>query len=222
MNSLLLELDIQTIPDRDAVIIDHFNYDAQSASEQHDVLLLPHPKPKREEVKNYFAVDGSLAFPHANGHILGNGNALLTPIVTAPSTAYIYNPKDDPENLEDTYASGSQLNIVSAMQARNSARFVVLGTAEMLEDTWFDASVKSSSANSKKEKSANRDFARRLSAWTFKELGVLKVGKLQHYLNEPVAGTKGSRANDTSVGDLDVNPPIYRVKNEAVSWTKSL
>ena len=220
LTSLLLELDIQLPPDRDAAVVDHFNYDAQSAAEQHDVLLLPPPAPKRKDIKNYFAVDGLLALPRAVGQILGNGNHLLTPVLNAPSTAYVYN-KDESEASEEGFATGSQLNLISALQARNSARFTVLGSAEMLQDSWIEASVKKADAAGKKEKCANRDFAKRLSAWAFKELGVLKVDRLQHYLSEPVAG-KGTTVNDTSVGELDLNPKIYRIKNEAVSAFRNL
>ena len=215
MTSVLLELDIQVPPDRDSVVVDHFQYDTQSASEQHDVLLLPQPRPRRDDVKAYFAGDGVLALPRAVGHVLGNTGHLLTPILNAPSTAYSYNSKDEAATLEEPFATGSQLSIVSAMQARNSARLVVLGAAEMLEDSWFDASVKGSEDGAKKQKTSNREFARKLTAWTFKELGVLKVGRLYHYLNEPV-GAQGVRVNDSGVSELDLNPSIYRIKNEAV------
>ena len=100
------------------------------------------------------------------------------------------------------------------MQSRNSARFTVLGSAEALENTWFDASVKL--GDGQKEKTGNRDFAKKLSAWAFKELGVLKVGKLQHYLNEPVPAGKGTRVNDSSVTVAEINPAMYRIKNDVV------
>ncbi|KAL9056239.1 MAG: hypothetical protein Q9162_003030 [Coniocarpon cinnabarinum] len=218
LNSLLLELDISIPADRDATVVDHFNYDAQSASEDHNVLLLQHPEPRRKDVRNYFSGDGLLAFPHSLGQSLGNANPLIAPILTAPSTAYSYNSKDEAEAAEEPFATGSQLSLVSTMQARNSARFTVLGSAETLQDTWFDAGVKL--PEGKKEKSGNRDFARRLSAWTFKELGVLKVGKLQHYLNEPVRmkSMRGVQVpvNDSSVTVAEINPSIYRIKNTVV------
>jgi len=54
---------------------------------------------------------------------------------------------------------------------------------------------------------ANRDFARQVTQWTFKETGVLKVGKIQHYLNEPAEDGALQKASDS-------NPKIYRVKND--------
>jgi oligosaccharyltransferase complex subunit beta len=94
------------------------------------------------------------------------------------------------------------------MQARNSARLTVLGSAEVLEDAWFDAKVKRSAgvdgANAKQVKTANQAFAKEITGWTFHEIGVLKVGKITHFLNE------GGISNVT-------NPKIYRVKNDVVS-----
>lgn len=216
LSSLLLELDITLPIDRTSLVVDHFNYDTVSAAEAHDVLLLPAPTALRPDVNSFFAVDGVLAVPRAVGHTLGNSSPLLAPILRAPATAYAYNSKDEVEAVEDPFAVGGQLSLVSAMQARNSARFTLLGSAEMLEDAWFDVAVKSIDGSS--STTANRAFAERLSEWAFKELGVLKVGRLQHYLNE---GADGGAVNTSDVAALDMNPKIYRIKNDVVSTLSS-
>ena len=131
------------------------------------------------------------------------------PILRAPETAYSYNPKEESESMDDPFATGSQLMLISAMQARNSARFTVLGSLDMLEDKWFDANVKG--GNGKSLKTVNREFAKQLSAWAFKEAGVLKVGKISHY-EVTDASKKGK--NSTQVGFQD--PGIYRIKNDVV------
>ncbi|KAK4624713.1 Dolichyl-diphosphooligosaccharide--protein glycosyltransferase subunit wbp1 [Fulvia fulva] len=210
INSLLLEMDISLPADRTSLTVDHFNYDTKSAAEQHDVLLLPSPQLKKG-VKNFFTVDGLIAFPHAVAQVLGNASPLLSTILKAPSTAYVYNPKDDSETVEDPFATGSQISLVSAFQARNSARFAVLGSAEALEDKWFDASVQLPGAGKKSEKASNKAFAQKLSAWTFKELGVLKVNHIEHYLNE---GSQKGIKNTTEVAGIELNPTIYRIKND--------
>ena len=79
------------------------------------------------------------------GQTLGNASPLLAPILKAPVTAYTYNPKEEGESVEEPFATGSQLALISAMQARNSARFTVLGSLDMLQDKWFDALVKTPS-----------------------------------------------------------------------------
>lgn len=212
ISSLLLELDIHLPPDRDSLVVDHFNHDTASASEKHDVLLLPQGSRIRSDVKNYFGGDGTIAFPRAVAQELGNSSPLLAPILRAKSTAYSYNPKDEAEVVEDPFAVGEQISLVSSMQARNSARFTVFGSAEALENKWFDSNVKS--VDGKDSKTVNREFAKQITAWTFMELGVLKVGRVEHHLSSITGGAAG---ND-SVAQLGyLNPPIYRVKNDVVS-----
>lgn len=208
ISSLLLEVDIRLSNDRSAVVVDHFNYDTVSAAEKHDVLLLQRPGPLRPDLKAFFDGEGVLAMPRAAPQMLGSDTPLVAPVLRAPATAYGYNPKEEMPAPEDIEATGSQLNIVSAMQARNSARFTVLGSVESLEDQWFSASVKV--PGGKKTATVNREFAKQLTAWTFKETGVLKVGKIEHHL-----------ATDGEVAAEDLNPKIYRIKNETVCGPES-
>lgn len=161
-------------------------------------------------MKNYFGGDGILAVPRAVGHSLGNNSPLLAPILTASETAYSYNPKDDGDNMEDLFATGGQLALITAMQARNSARFTLIGSLEMFRDEWFAASVKG--ADGKTKKTVNREFSKQLSAWAFKETGVLKVGEPSHY---EIAAPSRKGHSISQVGDL--NPAIYRIKNDVVS-----
>ncbi|KAI1194260.1 Dolichyl-diphosphooligosaccharide--protein glycosyltransferase subunit WBP1 [Nemania serpens] len=221
--SLLLELDIHLPADRHSLVVDHFNYDTVSAAEKHDVLLLPTPGPLRPDYKDFFGLSssdapdgrarggetrgaGTLAFPNGIGHSLGHG-PLLAPILRAPSTSYSYSPKDEPESLDDLFASGSQLSLVSALQARNSARFTIVGSADMLSDKWFDATVKKAGEKNS-VKTLNRDFAKAVSGWTFNEIGVLRVNWVEHHLNEEGLSNAS-------------NPKIYRIKND-VTYSISL
>ena len=204
--SLLLELDIHLPPDRTGLVVDHFNYDLNSASEKHDVLVLPAPGPLRLGVRDFFSPDAPngerLVFPNTLAQTLGQG-PLLTPILRAPSTAYSYNPKDQADELDDLWAAGEQLSLVTTIQARNSARLTVLGSADALTDKWFDAKVKK--IGEKQEvKTLNRDFAKAVSGWTFNEIGVLRVNEIEHHLNE--AGQSNAS-----------NPKLYRIKNDVVS-----
>jgi len=203
--SLLLELDIHIPTDRNALVVDHFNYDTLSTTDKHDVLLVPRPDAIRPDVKNFFGgkPDEVIAFPRGVGQTLGNTSPLLTPILRAPRTAYSYNPKDEVEGVEDPFATGQQLSLITTMQARNSARFTVIGSAEMLENTWFEGKVKRSGG--KDTKTVNQAFAKEVTGWTFNEIGVLQVGMIEHFLSEG-----GIKSNIT-------NPKIYRVKNDVVS-----
>ncbi|CBY02388.1 similar to dolichyl-diphosphooligosaccharide-protein glycosyltransferase subunit [Plenodomus lingam JN3] len=206
LHALLLELDIVLPSDKHTTVVDHFNYDSVSASEQHDILLVPFPGQLRPDVKNYFAGDGHIAVPGAVGQVLGNESPLISPILRAPSTAYSYNPKDEAEGVEDPFAVGSQLNLVSAHQANNGACLTVVGSAGMLQNKWFAEKAK---LNGKAITTANRLFAEKLSAWTFKETGVVSVGKILHYQDEGV-----SKKMNISHAIPENNPGIYRVKSD--------
>lgn len=209
VQALLLELDIQIPSDKGALVVDHFNYDEQSAAEKHDVLLLPHPESLRFGVKNYFGGEGYIAVPKAVGQALGNESPLLAPILRAPNTAYSYNPKDEADIVEDPFAVGSQLSLVTSLQAHNSARLVVVGSAEMLQNAWF---AEKASIGGKAVTTKNREFVQQVSEWVFKETGVLKVGKFVHYLSETT-----SKKINTSTALPENNPKIYRIKEDVVS-----
>jgi len=204
IQALLLELDISIPTTKGAAVVDHFNYDSTSAAEKHDVLLLPYPNALRAGVKNYFGGEGYIAVPRAVGQVLGNDSPMLSPILRAPSTAYSYDSKDEAEAVEDPFAVGQQLSLVSAMQGHNSARLTVLGSAELLQNKWFAEKVK---LGDKAVTTANRDFAAKLSAWAFKESGVLKVGKVVHYQDDGA-----SKKLNASIPES--NPTIYRVKSD--------
>ncbi|KAH7410063.1 Dolichyl-diphosphooligosaccharide--protein glycosyltransferase subunit WBP1 [Phaeosphaeria sp. MPI-PUGE-AT-0046c] len=206
VQAALLELDISIPADKSAVVVDHFNYDSTSASDKHDVLLLEQPQSPRPSIKNYFGGNGYVAVPRAVGQILGNDSPLLSPVLRAPSTAYSYSPKDEAESVEDPFAVGQQLSLISTMQANNAARVMVVGSAELLQNKWFSESAK---LGSKSIKTVNREFAQQLSAWTFKETGVLKVGKFIHYQDEGK-----SKKMNTSLAIPENNPTIYRVKTD--------
>ena len=204
--SLLSELDIALPSERTGAVVDHFNYDSISAAEAHDVLVLDSPTAVRAGLKDYFHVPGGvLSLPHVTGHLLGQSH-LLTPVLRAPSTAYGYNPKEQLETVDpdELFAAGRQLALVSTMQARNSARVTVLGSAEMLQDKWLEAKV--ARIGESKVKPENREFAKRLSGWTFQEIGVLRVSNIEH----------------RQKGHNETNPEIYRIKTDVVSTNPDL
>lgn len=209
LNAVLLELDIHIPAERTGLVVDHFNYDVASAADQHDVVLLSPPAQYKAGTKNYFGSDNKndvIAFPRGVGHILGDGPQ-LTPVLKAPRTAYIYNQKEQSEVVDEVFAAGEQLALVSVAQARNSARFSVVGSAEMLQDKWMSAKVQRP-GDKEAIQTANEEFAKRISGWTFHEIGHLRVNQVEHHSAE-----EGPAANVT-------NPGIYRVSENAVSTVR--
>lgn len=152
-----------------------------------------------------FAGDGIVALPRAAGQELGEG-PLLAPVLRAHETAYSFESKEKTADVDGSFAAGSQLALITALQARNSARFVVLGSVESLQDKWFGATVQEPTA--KAVTTVNRDFARQVTSWTFQETGVVKVDKYAHYLE----AKGGAPANESGL----LNPHIYRIKNNVV------
>ena len=208
VSSLLLEFDITLPPDKISYTVDHFYHDTLSAREKHDVLVLPRPAPLRSDVKGFFGGDGVVALPGTVAQTLGNANPLVNPVLRALATSYSYSPKEEEASSEDPFATGQQISLISTMQARNSARFTVLGSVEALQNKWFEASVKTPSGS--KVKTTNRDFASRLTQWTFKEIGVLKVGAINHQLSSVQEKYENKSLTPST------NPTIYRVKNDVV------
>ncbi|RDA88389.1 hypothetical protein CP532_5577 [Ophiocordyceps camponoti-leonardi (nom. inval.)] len=209
--SFLAEFEVTLPAERTGLVVDHFNYDSLSAPEAHDVLVLDAPS-IMPEVTDILAMPGSaLAMPRTSGHIIGQ-SPLLTPLLRGPSTAYSYNPKLHPEGLDadDFFAAGPSLALVTAVQARNSARIVIVGSAEMLENKWMEAKV--AHVDKKPVKAANREFAKRLTGWAFQEIGVLRVNGIEHHLQ----------------GSEEMDPQIYCIKNDVTfsismsqySWDK--
>lgn len=203
LNGALLELDIHIPGERTGLVVDHFNYDVSSAADHHDVVLLQTPDQYKPGTKNYFAGGKTdlIAFPRAIGHVLGDGPQ-LTPVFKAPRTAYIYNEKDQKEVVDEIFAAGEQLDLVSVFQARNSARFTVVGSAAALQDKWFDAQVQRP-GDKEAVKTWNQNFARRISGWTFHEIGHLRVNSVEHRCPE--------------LGNI-TNPGIYRLNHTAVCY----
>lgn len=211
ITSLLLELDVHLPPDRKTLLVDHLNFDTVSAPDKHDVLLLSHPFSLRSDLKNFFEGQGTIAFPRGVPQQLGTAAPHLVPILRAKSTAYAYNPKDESERVDDPFTVGGQISMVSAFQARNSARFTIFGSSEALENRWFNAKIKSSDGN--QSNSGNRLFAKQVTAWTFKETGVLHVGGVGHHLSSI---TRESLQTNSAAWLGHQNPKIYRIKNDVV------
>lgn len=208
-STLLSQFDIHLPQHRTSVTIDHFNYDAESAPERHDVLTVLRPQPLRDDTKNYFGGDGVLAVPRPVGHYLGNSSPLIAPILTAPESAYTFDFKDASKGVEDVFAPGTQTALVTALQARNQARVTVLGSAEMLQNEWFESKVRPVGTDSPIS-TVNREFAQQLTMWTFQEVGVVRVDALNHWQVDDY--TRPTRLS--SVDSKMVNPPIYRVKSD--------
>lgn len=72
--------------------------------------------------------------------------------------------------------------LATALQARNNARVLFVGSLEFFSNEFFESSVEKSSENSKRfTQSGNEELSVALTQWLFKEKGVLRVVEVKHH-----------------------------------------
>lgn len=201
VRDLAAELNID-LPPRDHVAVDHFNHDTLSENPNHNLILVPRPT-QSSKTQNYFGSSSNpIAFRGA-GHSIGN-RPLLFPVLSGSRTAYTYDTKKEKEFLDDAWAAGTQMQYITAFQARNNARIAISGSVEMFSDEFYTMTVKG--VNGEETQTGNKDFAKDLTKWTFKETGVVKTVAIRHHL----AG---------NASEVEINPMVYRIKNDVVSFS---
>ncbi|KAF3928301.1 hypothetical protein AA313_de0209175 [Arthrobotrys entomopaga] len=202
INELATQVDV-FLPPKGFSAVSHFDL-ADSTDSEHSTLVLDLPK-FPSNIKNYFNTGEN---PSAKLLFQGPGLAigsspLVQPILTAPRFAYSYDTKEASANADDenVFAAGKQLVLVAGVQTRHNARITFVGGADIFADKSFTKIAKT------KEMSANRAFAKDVTAWTFKETGALRVDMIEHFGEE--------------FGPDRKNGDIYRVKHD-VSYAIAL
>jgi len=107
-------------------------------------------------------------------------NPLLIEILSGSSTSYTYKPSDQIVDYPQTV--GKNTLLISALQARNNARVLFVGSLDFFSNEFFESSVEKNAENSKRsEKSGNEALSVALTQWLFKERGVLRVVSVKHH-----------------------------------------
>ncbi|EDO40875.1 predicted protein [Nematostella vectensis] len=171
-------------------VIDHISHDV-SDLDQHTLVVAEPSNVIKADTVTGKTVTSPLLFKGV-GMTTDVDNPLVLEVVTASSTAYSYYP--DVKITEYPHAVGKSTVLVAALQARNNARVVFSGSLDFFSDEFFQRSVQSSKAGSKKfDKSGNQDLALAVTDWVFKQRGVLRVGEVKHHKvgedNPPAAYT---------------------------------
>jgi len=179
-------------------VVDHVHHD--NADEGDHTLI----------VSSAFAKNANIILPHTSeyGAILFRGiaqkldneeNSLLYPLVNAAGSAYsaanVHDKLVDARNAP--HSVGSQTALLSAFQGRNNGRAVFCGSLEFFSDKLFQSAVQSADGSSKHARSGNRQLAADVSAWAFKESGVLRTGHPLHHLRGQTTPPKYYRINDS-------------------------
>lgn len=114
---------------------------------------------------------------------------LVTVVLSAAATSYSHDPRKamvEPPSL----MVGNGAALVTAVQARNNARALVVGSVDMFSDAVY-------SATSGGSEPANKAFCLAVARWTFQDAGVLVTSNLRQHI----------------IGS-DVQPTLYRVNDE--------
>ncbi|KAK8752226.1 hypothetical protein OTU49_012579, partial [Cherax quadricarinatus] len=176
IRELVTEVGVE-MDEEGAAVIDHLHYDANDDG-QHTLIASPSAGLIESEVM----VGPRDAVPllyRGTGLITDADNPLVLPVLRAPSTAYCYNPT---QAITDyPHATGQNMLLVAALQARNNARVIVSGSLEFFSDAFIMASVQTPQG-AFYERSGNGKVVEALSRWVFMEEGVLRVASVKHHL----------------------------------------
>ena len=182
-----LELD-----ERDTAVIDHLNYDVSGDRGDHTLLVVD-PKNILDAELIVGAKRTQPCLYRGLGMTADIENPLVMELMTGYTTSYSY--FTDQTVTDYPHAVGRNTLLIAGLQARNNARVVFSGSINFFSNELFAVSAQKAIPGAKKfDQSGNRDLAAALSKWVFKEVGVLRVGEVAHYLqgdreNVPAAYT---------------------------------
>ncbi|ETW07760.1 hypothetical protein H310_02201 [Aphanomyces invadans] len=119
------------------------------------------------------------------GMALDATNVLGVKVLSAEPTAYSASPTKHP--LEPTSATfGTNVALVTAIQARNNARVIFTGSVDLFKDTYCSTS----------SSYGNGAFVEAVTKWAFGERGVLRVSNVHH-------SKEDGSLPDTMLGPID-------------------
>ncbi|GAA6039992.1 hypothetical protein JCM8097_002656 [Rhodosporidiobolus ruineniae] len=173
--------------DRGSVVIDHFSFDSSRDDGTHTTLAVS-PKDAPSPFVSEQTRNGPPVVYRGAGHAVGR-HPLLTNVLHAASTSFS-GDADAKGPAEEVKLAGSSVGLVSAFQARNNARVMIVGSSDLFSDAFI--------SQDSQHPTGNLGFARDLAAWTFQQTGQVRVEASKHVLVE--TGVEGS--------------PTYRVGSE--------
>jgi oligosaccharyltransferase complex subunit beta len=178
--------------DEGSYVIDRFNSDVNDDG-QNTLIVSDTGNLLNNKVIAGNAKTGAPFLYRGVGMTVDPENPLLIEILTGSVTAYTYKP--DEAITDYPHSIGKNTLLISALQARNNARVVFVGSLDFFSNEFFESSVqKSIGKDTKKfDKSGNEELSTSLAQWAFKEKGVLRVTSVKHHrlgeTNPPAAYT---------------------------------
>ncbi|KAI9207209.1 Dolichyl-diphosphooligosaccharide--protein glycosyltransferase subunit WBP1 [Polychytrium aggregatum] len=155
-------------------VIDHFNFANQDA--QHTLVAA-------SRLVSSAAIVPSLSAPvlfRGVGHRLNGKNPLIVPVLTGyPGQTYSWDLNANSELDPKTVVAGEEVVLASALQARDNARVVFVGSSDLFTDELISSPVQV--GDKTYAKSGNLEFITELSKWAFAEKSVLRIKKSKHH-----------------------------------------
>ncbi|KAH9412843.1 hypothetical protein DERP_009825 [Dermatophagoides pteronyssinus] len=165
------------IDEEGAQIIDHFNYDINDDG-MHTLVVVD-----KENLIDAQTIVGNRSkinpiLFRGIGMISDPKNTLVLDVLKGSSTCYSHNPLKD--ITEYPHVVGKNTLLISALQARNNARVIFVGSLDFFSDNFFQSSIKIMNGQ-QYDKSGNEQLAKSLSGWVFKQQGVLRIDSVRHF-----------------------------------------
>lgn len=182
-------------------VIDHFNYASEYDQGDHTTLELPVDQFYHESIPfNPKSIDRKKAtlLYQGIGMTLSKTNSLISSILSGPSTCYSWTPSSPVTSMP--MMVGSEVSLISAMEAKNNARVLVVGSMKFFGDEFSEV---------------NGDYSLQLALWTFQRAGVLKIENMRHYLSENGESLETYTIYDKVTYAVD----IYEKHQTSLKWT---
>jgi len=176
IRELATEVGVEMDEEKSAAI-DHLNYDVTLDDGQHTLVAAP----TAGLIKSPLMVGAAGPAPilyRGTGLILDSDNPLILPVLRAPSTAYSHNPLVPV--TEYPHATGENVVLLAALQARNNARVLISGSLDFFSDAFLTAAVKTPQG-AEFSLSGNLALLSQVTKWTLKEAGVIRVTEVKHH-----------------------------------------
>lgn len=179
--------------DTSAVVIDHTSF-AVSETEGDHTLIASNDFIQSDVILGSKKIEAPVLFKGI-GHSLNAGSSLALKVLSASSSAYSANLNS--KLLNPPLLTGSDISLVSVVQARNNARIIISGSLDLFSNRLFKSGVQKAGSPHKFEKCGNEEFVSEISKWVFHERGHLKAVNVKHH----------------KVGETD-EPAMYRINDD--------
>eukprot|EP00817_Percolomonadidae_sp_ATCC50343_P006027 CAMPEP_0117423992 /NCGR_PEP_ID=MMETSP0758-20121206/4507_1 /TAXON_ID=63605 /ORGANISM="Percolomonas cosmopolitus, Strain AE-1 (ATCC 50343)" /LENGTH=362 /DNA_ID=CAMNT_0005207517 /DNA_START=162 /DNA_END=1247 /DNA_ORIENTATION=- len=140
-------------------IVDHFNHEEEDGLHQ----LITSTAMNRDVIRKDV---GKIMY---KGVAMTNANKspLVVPILTGSKTSYVLAEDEQ----EAPVAIGEEAMLVAGVQGRNGARITVIGSMDMVSDSFYD-----------KQATGNNAFGQELFLWATGQRGILRHRQVKHHV----------------------------------------